>query len=90
MDDPVILSIAEARGISPAAVCLKWAVGRGQVPIPFSVKRSQYEASLQAVCGEPLSSEEMAAISKIDRGCRLIKGQVFLWEGAPGWEALWD
>jgi len=32
----------------------------------------------------------MEAISKIEKGCRLIKGQVFLWEGAKGWEDLWD
>jgi alcohol dehydrogenase (NADP+) len=32
----------------------------------------------------------MAAIAGTDRNCRLIKGQVFLWEGASGWEDLWD
>jgi hypothetical protein len=32
----------------------------------------------------------MEAIAKIDKNCRLIKGQVFLWEGAKGWEDLWD
>ena len=29
-------------------------------------------------------------ISMIDKNCRLIKGQVFLWETAKGWEDLWD
>jgi hypothetical protein len=32
----------------------------------------------------------MTAISTIDRNCRLIKGQVFLWPSAQGWEDLWD
>ena len=32
----------------------------------------------------------MNKISKIDKNCRLIKGQVFLWEGANSWEDLWD
>ena len=32
----------------------------------------------------------MEAVSKIDKNCRLIKGQVFLWESAKGWEDLWD
>jgi hypothetical protein len=32
----------------------------------------------------------MHAIEKIDRNCRLIKGQVFLWKGAKGWNDLWD
>ena len=90
VEDPVILEIAAKRGLTPAEVCVKWAVSRGQVPIPFSVKRSQFESSLRAACGEPLSSDEMAAISRIDRDCRLIKGQVFLWEGAKDWHALWD
>lgn len=89
-EDPVVLEIAERRGIAPAEVCLKWAVTRGQIPIPFSVKRHQFESSLRAACGEPLSQEEMAAMARIDRNCRLIKGQVFLWEGADDWHALWD
>jgi alcohol dehydrogenase (NADP+) len=32
----------------------------------------------------------MKAIEGADKNCRLIKGQVFLWEGAGGWEDLWD
>ncbi len=90
VEDPVIVGIAERLGIHPAAVCVKWAVQRGQVPIPFSAKRGQYLGTLRAVVGEPLSDAEMAAVAGIDRGSRLIKGQVFLWEGARGWEDLWD
>ncbi|CAN5442758.1 aldo/keto reductase [soil metagenome] len=89
-EDPVILEIARNRGLTPAAVCIKWAVSRGQIPIPFSVKRSQIEDSYHATMGEPLTAEEMAAIAGIDRGCRLIKGQVFLWESAKDWRDLWD
>lgn len=90
LEDPVILDIAAQRSCTPAEVCIKWAVTRGQVPIPFSVKRTQYEASLIAACGNPLTREEMKAIAQIDRNCRLIKGQVFLWEGARDWHDLWD
>jgi alcohol dehydrogenase (NADP+) len=32
----------------------------------------------------------MARIASADKNCRLIKGQVFLWEGADDWRALWD
>jgi alcohol dehydrogenase (NADP+) len=32
----------------------------------------------------------MRAIAGIDRGCRLIKGQVFLWKPGQSWEDLWD
>lgn len=90
MEHPVVRAIAEARGIHPAAVCLKWAVARGQVPIPFAVKESQYAANLEAALGEPLSPEEVEAMRSAERNSRLIKGQVFLWEGAQSWLDLWD
>jgi alcohol dehydrogenase (NADP+) len=42
------------------------------------------------VVEDPLTNAEMEAIAGIDRGCRLVKGQVFLWQGAESWEDLWD
>jgi len=90
LEDPVLVDIAERHGLTPAAVSIKWAVQRGQVPIPFSVKPHQFLDSLSAVTTAPLSDAEITAISTIDRNCRLIKGQVFLWPSAQGWEDLWD
>jgi len=90
LDDPVILDIAAQHRCHPAAVCLKWALQRGQVPIPFSVNPKNLAANLQAAVTEPLTASEMLAIEKSDRNCRLIKGQVFLWNGAKSWEDLWD
>jgi alcohol dehydrogenase (NADP+) len=90
VEDPVILKIAERLGAHPAVVCVKWAAQRGQIPIPFSVNRRNYLGNLRAVVTEPLTEEEMQMISKIDRGCRLIKGQVFLWKENQSWEDLWD
>jgi diketogulonate reductase-like aldo/keto reductase len=87
-EDPVIVEIARRRGMNPAAVCIKWAVQRGQTPIPFSLHH--YRENLAAAIGEPLSEEEMRAIAGIDRNCRLIKGQVFLWKDGQSWEDLWD
>ena len=87
---PEVVEIAEAHGVHPAIVCLKWAVQRGQIPIPFSVKKPQYLSNLRCVTEDPLTQEEMVKIEKADKNCRLIKGQVFLWEGASGWEELWD
>ncbi len=89
-EEPVIMRIAERHGVHPAIVCIKWAVQRGQVPIPFSTKRSKYLGNLRAVVEDPLSNEEMKQIAAIDRNCRLIKGQVFLWKEGQSWEALWD
>ncbi|MEN6308925.1 MAG: aldo/keto reductase [Anaerohalosphaeraceae bacterium] len=88
MEDPVILDIARKHGIHPSAVCIQWAIQRGQVPIPFSV--NHYLDNLKTAVGEPLSESEMQAISKIDKNCRLIKGQVFLWKQNQSWEDLWD
>ena len=89
-DDPVIREIADQLGIHPAVVCIKWAVQRGQVPIPFSTNRRNYLANLQGVTSEPLTSKQMSAIRETDRNCRLIKGQVFLWKDNQPWEDLWD
>lgn len=90
LGDPVIMNIATRMSVHPAAVCLKWAVQRGQTPIPFSTNRKNILANLQAVTSDPLSAEDMQAIAKIDRNCRLIKGQVFLWKEDQTWEDLWD
>lgn len=90
LEDPVLVGIARSRGVHPAAVCIRWAVQRGQVPIPFSTRRTNLLSNLTSAAGEPLTDAEMAAIGGIDRDCRLIKGQVFLWEGARDWPDLWD
>jgi len=90
MDDPVIRKIARDRAIHPSLVCLKWALGRDAVPIPMSTNRDHFRANLLAAAGDPLSAAEMAEIAAIDRGCRLIKGQVFLWKANQSWEDLWD
>src|SRR5665647_2596932 len=37
IQDPVIVKIADRLNVHPAVVCVKWAVQRGQVPIPFSI-----------------------------------------------------
>jgi len=90
MEMDEIVEIARAHNVHPASVCLKWAVQRGQVPIPFSVKESQYTSNLKCITEDPLTEEEMEQIRKADKNCRLVKGQVFLWKGAKGWEDLWD
>jgi alcohol dehydrogenase (NADP+) len=90
MEDPVIVAIAERLNVHPAVVCLKWAVQRGQITIPFSVKTDKMYNNLKGITEGPLTEDEMEAVSKIDKNCRLIKGQVFLWKEAKGWEDLWD
>ncbi len=90
IEDPVIVGIAQRLGVHPATVCVKWAIQRGQVPIPFSVFRNEYLSNLRSAVSEPLTDEEMKAVASIKRNSRLIKGQVFLWKEGQTWEDLWD
>ncbi len=88
LEMPEIREIARAHGISPAATALKWAHQNGQIPIPFSVHH--YYENLECMTADPLTKEEMAVIATLECGNRLVKGQVFLWEGARDWHELWD
>ena len=90
IEDPVIVKIAKRLNVHPALVCVKWAVQRRQIPIPFSIYRNEYLSNIEATIKDLLCEEEMKEIAGIDKNCRLIKGQVFLWEGAKSWEDLWD
>ena len=90
IEDPAVVAVAKRLGEHPATVCVKWAVQRGQVPIPFSIHRNKYLSNLRSTVTPPLTDDEMAAIAKADRNSRLIKGQVFLWKDGQSWEELWD
>ena len=90
IEDPAIQAIAKRLGVHPATVCVKWAVQRGQVPIPFSIYRNEYLSNLRSTVSEPLTDEEMKAVAGAERNSRLIKGQVFLWKEGQTWEDLWD
>jgi alcohol dehydrogenase (NADP+) len=90
IEDPVIIKISRRVHAHPAVVCVKWAIQRGQVPIPFSIHRQNYLSNLRGTVSGPLTDEEMTEIAGINRNCRLIKGQVFLWKEGQTWEDLWD
>ena len=87
---PELKAIAAAHGVHPAVICIKWAVQRGASPIPFSLKEKNYTMNLKCVTEDPLTEEEMETIRSLDKNNRLIKGHVFLWEGAKDWHDLWD
>lgn len=53
-------------------------------------RQQQYLENLRCAVQDPLTEDEMERIRRADKNCRLIKGQVFLWPGADGWEDLWD
>ncbi|RLD75102.1 MAG: aldo/keto reductase [Bacteroidetes bacterium] len=90
IEDPIIVKIAKRLNVHPAVVCIKWGVQRGHVVIPFSVKPKKIKSNLESILKDSILPEEMDEIAGIDKNCRLIKGQVFLWESAESWEDLWD
>lgn len=90
LQTPEMQQIAKAHGVHPALIALKWAHQRGQIPIPFSVHEVEYVSNLKSMTEDPLTDEEMKLIGTLERNNRLVKGQVFLWEGAKDWHDLWD
>lgn len=90
IEEPTVVKIAKAHNVHPAVICVKWGVQHGHTPIPFSIHENEYYSNLLNAIEDPLTDEEMKELEEADKNCRLIKGQVFLWEGAKGWEDLWD
>ena len=90
MEMPGMVEIARAHGVHPALICIKWAVRRGHMPIPFSIYENEYVSNLRCVTEDPLSDDEYETLTRLDTGKRIIKAQNFLWPGAEGWQNLWD
>ena len=90
IEDPVILKLADRFGVHPIVVCLMWAAKRGTVTIPFAVQRFHLASNLMAAVDNRLSDKDMRSFERIDRNCRLLKGQALLWRDGLTWEALWD
>ena len=63
MQMPELVEIAKAHNVHPAIICLKWAVQRGQTPIPFSIYENEYTSNLRCVTEDPLTEEEMKNIN---------------------------
>lgn len=87
---PEIMSIANEHGCHPAEICLAWAMQLGHTPIPFASREINIIKNLMVQNKIVLSGEEMKSISNLDCGNRLVKGHVFLWNGATDWHDLWD
>ncbi|MBO1902044.1 aldo/keto reductase [Leucobacter weissii] len=72
--DPVVVGIAESRGITPVQAILAWHVARGIVPLPKSQDPGRQRENLAA--GEiALSDEETAAITALGRSDGRLKDQ---------------
>ena len=90
LETETMQAIAKKHNVHPALIALKWAHQRGQIPIPFSIHEKNYVSNLKCLTEDPLTEEEMQEIAKLEKNNRLVKGQVFLWEGAKDWHDLWD
>ena len=67
LEDPTLLSIANAKKKSVAAVILRWLLQRGITPIPLSRNEKRIRENLN-VFDFALTEDEMRAIAKLDRG----------------------
>lgn len=70
LDEPVIGSIAEEHGATPAQVILRWQLQSGMSTIPKSVRRERIRENGDIFWFE-LSPEDIAAIGALDRGDRI-------------------
>jgi alcohol dehydrogenase (NADP+) len=89
-ENPVIRSIAEAHGCTPAQVLLAWQVQRGISVIPKSVTPARLRENL-AAAEIPLSAADLQQIAGLDRGYRFLTGGLWVMPGGP-WtrETIWD
>lgn len=79
--EPLIQSIAQAHGATPAQVALAWALARGFAVIPSSTQRAHLASNL-AARDLRLSNAELAQIDAMDCGQRLVDPEGL----APQWD----
>ncbi|WP_435303952.1 aldo/keto reductase [Streptomyces phaeoluteigriseus] len=71
LDDPAVLSVAEAHDVTPGQAVLRWHLQLGAVPVPKSADPERQRANLE-VFGFELDAPQMAAIA--DRVPRRLGG----------------
>lgn len=80
LEDKTLISIAQARNLTPAQVALAWVASRGIVVIPSSTRATHQKANLDAL-DVKLSAEEIEQIDQLDRNERIAN---------PGFAPAWD
>ena len=67
LGSPIVVAIAERRGVSPAAVCLRWALDKKQIIIPKSSNEKRIAENLNMVWSMgKLTEGEMDELDKLD------------------------
>jgi 2,5-diketo-D-gluconate reductase A len=69
LDNPTIVSVAEAHGKTPAQVLIRWSIQLGNVVIPRSSSAERVRSNLDVFDFE-LTDDEMATINGLDDGTR--------------------
>ncbi len=69
VDEPVLVDIAAAHGVSVAQVLVRWNVQQGVVVLPKSVTPSRIRSNLD-VDGFVLTDDDLAAIATLESGQR--------------------
>lgn len=67
LGDPVITEIAQAKGVSPAQVTLRWHIERGDIVFPKSVTPERIRENFE-IFGFSLTPDEVSRISALDKG----------------------
>ncbi|QAY72096.1 aldo/keto reductase [Agromyces protaetiae] len=67
LDEPVIVELADAYGVSVAQLVLRWHIELGSIPIPKSSSAERRRANFD-VFGFELAPEHVEAISALERG----------------------
>jgi 2,5-diketo-D-gluconate reductase A len=69
LDNPTIVSVAEAHGKTPAQVLIRWSIQLGNVVIPRSSSPERVKSNLDVFDFE-LTDDEMATLNGLDDGTR--------------------
>jgi diketogulonate reductase-like aldo/keto reductase len=69
LDNPTIVSIAEAHGKTPAQVLIRWSIQLGNIVIPRSSSPERVKSNLEVFDFE-LTDDEMATLNGLDDGTR--------------------
>jgi 2,5-diketo-D-gluconate reductase B len=75
-----LVAIAKKHGVSPEQAGLAFLLAEGHIVIPSSSKRERVQSNWDAQKLK-LSTDEVAAIRKLDEGRRLVNG---------AWCPVWD
>jgi 2,5-diketo-D-gluconate reductase B len=83
LDEPVLGRIAEAHGVSPGSIALRWLLDQPRVsPIPKASSHERREANWREVRSFQLSAEERAEIDALPKDVRTADPDF-----APDWDA---